>query len=162
MVRVSSGLTLDELATRAGTSAPTLSDYERGTKEPRLSTVRRILEAAGHDLRLTVEPRGTTPAMTRKDRRSLALHRAVAAKLIADPDRLLSLARDNLDRLRAVHDDGSADRYFAAWAALLDGPLDALLEVLTSERQHARDLRQTSPFAGALADVERQRILSVS
>jgi transcriptional regulator with XRE-family HTH domain len=51
--RRDAGLALRELARRAGTSHATLIAYEHGTKEPRLSTLERILHAAGVD----IEPR---------------------------------------------------------------------------------------------------------
>ena len=53
-VRVSSGLTQEELARRAGTSRPTLSAYEHGRKSPTVATFARLLSRAGWDL--TAEP----------------------------------------------------------------------------------------------------------
>jgi transcriptional regulator with XRE-family HTH domain len=53
-VRVSSGLTQEELARRAGTSRPTLSAYEHGRKSPTVATFARLLAQAGWDL--AVEP----------------------------------------------------------------------------------------------------------
>jgi transcriptional regulator with XRE-family HTH domain len=53
-VRVSSGLTQEELARRAGTSRPTLSAYEHGRKSPTVATFARILSGAGWEL--TAEP----------------------------------------------------------------------------------------------------------
>ncbi len=52
--RRAAGLTQDALARLAGTSQPTLSAYERGTKSPSLAVAERIVEAAGH--RLEVVP----------------------------------------------------------------------------------------------------------
>ena len=49
-VRVSSGLTQEELARRAGTSRPTLSAYEHGRKSPTVATFARLLSQAGWDL----------------------------------------------------------------------------------------------------------------
>lgn len=45
--REQSGLSLRELARRAGTSHPTLLAYERGRKKPGVDTFVRILEACG-------------------------------------------------------------------------------------------------------------------
>ncbi len=158
-VRQASGLTLAELGARSGTSAPTLSNYERGRKEPRLATAQRILEAAGYRLRLEVVPAGIDRPLTRKDRRSLAMHRLVAAKLLTDPNTVRSTARRNLATLRKADADDHARPYIDEWKRLLDGPTDVVVDVLTSEAQTARDLRQVSPFAGVLADDERRRIL---
>jgi transcriptional regulator with XRE-family HTH domain len=49
-VRVSAGLTQEELARRAGTSRPTLSAYEHGRKSPTAATFARLLSAAGWEL----------------------------------------------------------------------------------------------------------------
>ena len=48
--RVSSGLTQEELARRAGTSRPTLSAYEHRRKSPTVATFARLLAQAGWDL----------------------------------------------------------------------------------------------------------------
>jgi transcriptional regulator with XRE-family HTH domain len=158
-VRQSVGLTLAELGQRSGTSAPTLSNYERGRKEPRFATVARILESSGHRLRLEAVPIGLDRPLTRKDRRSMAMHRLVAAKLLADPEAVRMKAGRNLSTLREANADGHATAYLEEWARLLDGPADALIDTLTSERQSARDLRQVSPFAGTLSEEERRRII---
>lgn len=50
--RHASGLSQQELATRSGTSRPTLSAYEHGRKSPSLATAARIVGAAGFDLGL--------------------------------------------------------------------------------------------------------------
>ena len=52
--RRAAGLTQDALARLAGTSQPTLSAYERGTKSPSLAVAERIIDATGH--RLEVVP----------------------------------------------------------------------------------------------------------
>ncbi len=51
-VRSSAGLTLRALAARARTSAPALVEYEAGRRDPTLSTLQRIVAAAGADLTL--------------------------------------------------------------------------------------------------------------
>jgi len=64
--RMAAGMSQAELASRAGTSRPTLSAYEHGQKSPTLSTAQRIIEAAGFELILqprtqfvpTTTPRG--------------------------------------------------------------------------------------------------------
>jgi hypothetical protein len=48
------------------------------------------------------------------------------------------------------------------WQVLLDGPLDDLLEVLTSPTPRARELRQNAPFADVLSDEERAAVLKAS
>lgn len=58
--RRGSGLSQRELARRAGTSQPTLSTYEHGTKSPTLAVVERIVNSSGYDLDLS--PRVTFTA----------------------------------------------------------------------------------------------------
>lgn len=48
--RTASGLSQEEVAVRAGTSRPTLSAYERGHRNPTLSTLERVLAANGQML----------------------------------------------------------------------------------------------------------------
>lgn len=56
-VRQEAGLSQAEMASRAGTSRPTLSAYEHGRKSPTLATVERLLDSAGFEL--TAERRVT-------------------------------------------------------------------------------------------------------
>ncbi|MDJ0770690.1 MAG: helix-turn-helix transcriptional regulator [Ilumatobacter sp.] len=56
-VRQEAGLSQEALASRAGTSRPTLSAYEHGRKSPTLATVERLLDSAGFEL--TAEPKVT-------------------------------------------------------------------------------------------------------
>jgi transcriptional regulator with XRE-family HTH domain len=50
--RFRAGLSQKQLADRAGTSQATVSDYERGMKEPSAATLDRLLSAAGARLRV--------------------------------------------------------------------------------------------------------------
>jgi transcriptional regulator with XRE-family HTH domain len=61
------GLTQQQLASRAGTSRPTLSAYEHGHKSPTLATVERLLNGAGFEL--NAEPKVRFHEITRGDRR---------------------------------------------------------------------------------------------
>ncbi len=57
--REAAGLSLRELAKRAGTSHPTLLAYEQGKKVPSVATYMRVLEAGGYavDLHLALRVR---------------------------------------------------------------------------------------------------------
>lgn len=164
-VRTDAGLSQRELAGRAHTSGATVAAYELGTKEPRLSTLQRLAEAAGMRLEWRYEPKTGAQhdeALTREERRSLALHRAVAAKLAADPAGVLARARRNLEVMRRANQDGGAEAWFAEWARRLRGPLAGVIEALVSHEEHARDLRQVTPFAGVLSDEERRAIYATA
>jgi hypothetical protein len=83
----------------------------------------------------------------RIDARSLALHRAVAAKLRANPA-LLDIARDNLARWMA--NGGPTLPYSQRWSELLDLPLEDLLAKTLEESEEMIAMRQCAPFAGIL------------
>lgn len=100
------------------------------------------------------------PPLRREVEKSLWLHRAVVGKLVADPDKVMALARRNLARRREVHADGSANVWFDAWERLLDDGVDAVVDVITSRTELAAELRQNTPFAGVLTDRERLKVLA--
>jgi hypothetical protein len=86
---------------------------------------------------------------------SIALHRAVAERLRADPA-ILERARA---RVRSWLADGSVGRPIAeCWAEILAGSPEEVGDFLVDPGQRARDLRQSSPFAGALRPRERWAI----
>jgi len=55
--RLRAGMTLRQLAERAGTSHATLAAYESGRTVPGVRTLDRIVRAAGFDLSLDLAPR---------------------------------------------------------------------------------------------------------
>lgn len=56
-----SGMSQAELARRARVSQPVISAYERGRREPGVSTLARLVEATGHRLRVEVVPQPGAP-----------------------------------------------------------------------------------------------------
>ena len=93
-VRVSSGLTQEELARRAGTSRSTLSAYEHGRKSPTVDTFTRLLSRAGWDL--AAEPHV-----------SFTEHLSAHGKPTWIPDRLPRL-RAGLPPVRTMADEVAA------------------------------------------------------
>lgn len=55
--RLAAGLTLRELAQRAGTSHATLSAYEQCVKSPTMQTLLRVLEASGFSVDIKLRKR---------------------------------------------------------------------------------------------------------
>lgn len=98
-----------------------------------------------------------TQRLTRDQERSLWLGYAIAGKLVTDPLGVLDIGRRNLSRHGG---GGAARRWLAEWEKLLDGPIEGVLEALTSRSPRARELRQNSPFAGVITQEERQRVLT--
>ncbi len=55
--RRGAGLSLRELADRAGTSHSAIAAYESGAKQPSVATVDRVVRAAGYAVTVDLEPR---------------------------------------------------------------------------------------------------------
>ena len=145
------GISQAALAIRAGTSQPTIAAYESGAKSPTVRTLERLAAAVGLELHsMFVAP------MTREERRSLELHRAIAARLRTDPDNVLRRARRNLDRM-AKQSPGGRDRW-REWRGALDLPVPELADLLVDPRPSARELRHVTPFAGVLTPAERRGV----
>jgi transcriptional regulator with XRE-family HTH domain len=144
-------LTQAELAEAAGTSQPAIAAYEAGRKSPTLRTVERLAEAAGLEATVTFHP-----PMTREDRRSLHLHRAIARGLEREPEAARARARATLAVMRRGHPE--AERLFREWEVLLDRPLPDLVSALIDPSPRARELRHVTPFAGVLSASERAEV----
>ena len=147
-IRDAAGLTQQELARAAGTSQPAIAAYEANRKSPSLRTLLRLAASAGVDISV-----GIVPRLTREDRRSLALHAVIAARLAAQPTHTLARARATLQRMRDANP--AAHALLREWDVLLSRPLSALLPVLTDPGAWARELRHVTPFAGVLSPRER-------
>jgi transcriptional regulator with XRE-family HTH domain len=150
-LRELTGITQVELARLAGTSQPTIAAYESGSKSPTMRTVARLARAVGLDLVVSF-----VPPLTREDRRSLLLHRAVARRLRTDRDAALKVARRNID-LMWKRQPG-ARPLLAEWKRILDRSTPDIVAVLTDASVRARALRQVTPFAGVLTTAERVEV----
>jgi hypothetical protein len=73
--------------------------------------------------------------MTRDQRRSLWLGHAIAGKLVTDPERTLSIARENLARLQEANPRGGAARRLAEW------PLVSPLLIVSRRPVRGRQVR---------------------
>jgi hypothetical protein len=91
----------------------------------------------------------------RLDARSLALHRAIAEKLRANPA-LLDIARENLDRWSTSN--SRSQPYWDAWREILSRPLEEILALLVEQSERMTAMRQATPFAGVLDPAERWAI----
>ena len=138
------------LAELADTSGPTVAAYETGSKDPRTSTLLRLLSAAGMDVQVVAR-------RPRADRFRDLLAAAIAEEIVADPALL--------DRALAVMDRGvwSSD-YEVQWRALVAAGPAAVIGVLTSPHPDTLALKADSPFTmlGLVDDAERQRLLEAA
>jgi hypothetical protein len=92
----------------------------------------------------------------RADRRALAYHRAVAKRL---DRRMIDEALHRVWKWRA---EGKLDpRYADEWERILERPVADVRLAISSDSASARDLRQSSPFAGMLSEPERRRLLEL-
>ncbi len=147
-LREFAGVTQRQLADLAGTSQSTIAAYEGGSKSPTWRTLAKLVDAVGCALHVQC-----VPPLTREDRRSLALHAAVATRLRADPQAVRAHARESLARMRSLHP--GARPLLDEWRLLLRRPLDALVLTLVDPSARSRELRQVTPFSGILSARER-------
>jgi chromosome segregation and condensation protein ScpB len=163
----------DELIRKAKASA-------RETEEPRVQTMlasdrraealfalaaeglsmRKIADATGVSLsvvqRLLDKARASRPALGRREERvAYELHRAVAEKIMLDPEPVLRRARENLRTMLARRRDDYSAGWVREWGILLQGDVAHLVEAMLRPDERGIDLRQMSPFAGALTQDER-------
>jgi transcriptional regulator with XRE-family HTH domain len=148
LLRRRARVTQSQLAELAGTSQPTIAAYESGRKVPNLRTLRKLARAVGFEARLNF-----VPPMTREDRRSLALHEAIARRLIEDPDRVMERAWRTLGLMTEKH--SAAAPLLREWHAILGRQTSDVVDVLLDPNPRARELRQVTPFAGVLSPAER-------
>ena len=88
----------------------------------------------------------------RIDQRSIALHRAIASKIVAKPE-LLEIARKNV--MRAITADSRSSHYAKAWSEILEKPVEEIAQLLEEDSEPMRALRQATPFTGILTPIER-------
>ena len=92
----------------------------------------------------------------RSDERSIALHRAVAKKLRADPA-LWNIPMHNIFRWK--NRMGGSAPAVREWEYILDtSSREQILSILENESEESVRLRSSSPFTGILSDRERKRI----
>ncbi|MDQ3756334.1 MAG: helix-turn-helix transcriptional regulator [Actinomycetota bacterium] len=151
VLRARRGFTQAQLAARAGTSQPTVAAYEADSKSPTLRTLRQLARACDLEAHVVF-----VPALTREDRRSLFLHVAISRRIVADPEVALMRARRNL-RTMANANPGAAP-LLREWRRIIDNGIDRVLYVLADPGEHARELRQVTPFAGILSAADRQQV----
>lgn len=91
--------------------------------------------------------------LNRQDRKSLALHQAMARMIEADPS-LIARVRRCLDGWLEVDEPPA---YALEWDRTLGKPLPEILAFVTGETEKAADLRQSSPFTACRIVPDRER-----
>ena len=128
----------------------------QGSREPsEASCVSRRLDRQAPERQDRERYNGPVNAHRLAEERSLALHRAVADRLIEDPS-VLHSARDRVQRWLET---GQVHAFWAQeWQSLLSRPVEEIRAALLDSGEHARALRQVTPFAGAIDPRTRWRI----
>jgi len=92
----------------------------------------------------------------RADKRSRALHRAIAKKLRTNPD-LWDIPKKNLARWK--HTEGGLPPALMEWEHILNTKTkEQILAILESDSEESTRLRSSSPFVGILSQKERNKI----
>jgi hypothetical protein len=144
------GIPVGELADLYEDVAEQRSRGRKHVIEPRMAAAREAAKCMEIDV---AGPAGDTHG--RSLARALAYHRAVARKLTRPT------ADTALHRVWEWESQGRIDAEYARrWEMLLRGPLREIREQISASGAEADDLRQSSPFAGALSEPERRRIVA--
>ncbi len=93
---------------------------------------------------------------------ALALHQAVAEKLLIDEVEVLQIAQNNLKRwLENESFSGSERNALLEWQQILDNLTSAeIRKIITQDTDEGQRLRSSSPFVGVLSEAEREKIWS--
>jgi hypothetical protein len=111
----------------------------------------------GTTLEAEYPPLSLNPLPRREDRVALELHRAVAAKLVMNPEAVLSVVPENIRCMRSRIQGNAAHAGLDRWEFLVEQKqIGALVDQLLSTDSLSVSLRQTSPFLGVLNEEERQ------
>lgn len=91
----------------------------------------------------------------REYRVALELHRALAAKLPTEHERIRAIGHRNIAKMLESQLSPIARSWVDQWAELLDGDPLQLKVAMLAPGLDAADMRQMAPFAGALTQEER-------
>jgi hypothetical protein len=89
------------------------------------------------------------------EERSVAYHRVIAERLPSQPE-ILDKARQRVQSWLAAAE--RAPFYARKWAEILAGDVPSIAAFLVERSEIADELRQSTPFAGALQPRERWKI----
>lgn len=153
------GISVRQLASTLGVSPSAVVGWERAERKGviQVGTLERALTALEERLTVSSAPTHPTPRhATREARVSLELHRAVIAKLMVDPDTVLSVVEGNVIKQRGLVRGERASQWLDRWQSLAaNRDIAGLVQVMLDHSQDGIDMRQCTPFAGVLTHDER-------
>ena len=93
---------------------------------------------------------------------ALALHQVVAEKIRVHGSEVLRIADDNLNRWLASESFSGSERFaLLEWQTILkNSTFDEILKIITQDNDEGQRLRSSSPFAGVLSELEREKVWS--
>ncbi|NLG54455.1 MAG: helix-turn-helix transcriptional regulator [Rhodococcus sp.] len=157
-----SGVSQSELARLSGVHQPSISQFLSGRVELSDEQLNRLLACMG--LQHEVVRTAVVPELTRAERRSWMLNRAVSLRLTAAVlGEWLPEIRSNLDRLRGGVTGEPHVQNLGRWRHLVETQdVAGLKRALTGLDRDSIEMREVSPFGGVLPDDERLRVLADS
>ncbi len=84
---------------------------------------------------------------------------AIGGELAKNPDKVMGLARRNLERMQRTHTRDEAASHLRTWERILNGPVEGVLYALTSRTPKFVELRVDTSFAGVLDDTTRLAVI---
>ncbi|MDI2033340.1 hypothetical protein PJL15_00436 [Paenarthrobacter nitroguajacolicus] len=100
--------------------------------------------------------RSRRPRLVRREERiPFELHIQLSLKLHADEERIRSIGRAGVERMRERPRSSVANEWVNRWDELLGQTVEEIEEAMLEDSAFATELRQMSPFAGALSEQER-------
>jgi transcriptional regulator with XRE-family HTH domain len=153
------GIGVRALARLVGVTPGAVTQWEKSEERGKLreSTLHRVLAAMGTTLEAEYPPLSLSPLARREDRVALELHRSVAAKLVMNPDEVMSVVPANIRSMRSRIQGNAAQAGLDRWEFLVgQRQIGALVDHMLSTDSSSVALRQTSPFLGVLSEQERQ------
>lgn len=97
--------------------------------------------------------------MDMSDQIKLEFHRIIAVKMRSDSSWIQALGLRNIAKMREHYGTflwGQGGLVWVdEWESLLRGPVANLIAMCVRDDEHGNDMRQVSPFAGAITQQER-------
>lgn len=149
--RLARGMSQAALARSARTSQSQIARMESGRQDPGLSTWERVFASLGLSLNVVTTPEINPHRV--HEIRSRVFHAIIAEKARRNPQ-ILARARE---RVAAWERDGGPTHptWTRHWRDLLAQDDTTVLDAIVGDDEQMRDMRQSTPFAGALTEEER-------
>lgn len=153
------GITQSRLARISGVRQPSISQFLSGRVELSDKQLDRLLSCMGYQLEVVRRP--VKPQLTRSERRSWRLHRALSAQLAPTTlEEWYPTIERNLERLHAGVAGQPHLRNLARWTSLVrERDVPGLRRVLTGLDRTSIEMREVSPLAGLLSPDDREHAL---